>query len=75
MSITMITEDAPLGPTLNRVLAPFEGRCLDGGLVTEMAETLNRELVSLLEGRVIQLHREGLDIRVAVTETAVASAV
>jgi hypothetical protein len=60
---------APLGPMLNLVLAPFEGRPLDEALVLEMAETLNRELASALKGRVIQLRRDGKTVHVAVMET------
>ena len=61
--------DAPLGPTINLVLAPFEGRPWNDALVAEMAETLNRELASILEGRVIHLSREGSTVRIGVAET------
>ena len=70
MSTHDLDAEPDLGTTLQRVLARFAGRSLDAALVAEMAEALNDELASVLDGRRIQLLREDTGIRVDVLAPA-----
>ena len=66
MSTHDLDIDTTLGNTLHGVLARFAGRSVDDALVAEMAEVLNEELASVLDGRRIQLLRDDSGIRVDV---------
>ena len=55
-----------LAAKLNFLLWKFEGRILDDACLAEMAQTLNQELASELDGRNIQLLRDDSGIRVDV---------
>ena len=70
MSTQVLDAEPDLGTTLQRVLARFAGRSLDDALVAEIAEALNEELASLLDGRRIQLLREDSGIRVDILPPA-----
>ena len=47
----------------------FEGRSLDDALLSEMAEALNQELASFLDGRGVKLACGGSNIGVELTES------
>ena len=51
------------------VLWRFEGRFLDDALLSEMAEALNQEFASVLDGRRVKLACEGSNISVELTES------
>ena len=51
------------------VLWRFEGRILDDALLSEMAEALNQEFASLLDGHRVKLAREGSNVKVELTES------
>src|SRR5215203_5640556 len=71
MSTHDLDAEPDLRTTLERILAQFAGRSLDAALVAEMAEVLNDELASVLDGRRIQLLRDDTGIRVDVLPPAV----
>jgi len=64
MSTQVLDAEPDLGTTLQRVLAPFDGRSLDDALIADIAEALNEELASLLDGRRILLLRDDTGIQV-----------